>query len=79
MTELDTGLNANTAPRAHHQRQRGSVLVAVLAVILVITFMVTRFMEEAVNDLEYRAMFNEPTDVRAFAYGMLEVALATIQ
>ena len=79
MTELDTGLSANTAPLAHHQRQRGSVLVAVLAVILVITFMVTRFMEEAVNDLEYRAMFNEPTDVRAFAYGMLEVALATIQ
>lgn len=79
MTELNTGLTANTAPRKHHQRQRGSVLVAVLAVILVITFMVTRFMEEAVNDLEYRAMFNEPTDVRTFAYGMLEVALATIQ
>ena len=60
-------------------RQRGSVLVAVLAIILVITFMVTRFMNEAVNDLEYRAIFNEPTDVRSFAYGMLEVALATVQ
>jgi len=41
--------------------------------------MVTRFMNEAVKDLEYRAIFNEPSDVRAFAYGMLEVALATIQ
>ncbi|MFQ3226372.1 MAG: type II secretory pathway component PulK [Lentimonas sp.] len=60
-------------------RQRGSVLVAVLAIILVITFMVTRFMEEAVNDLEYRAIFNEPADVRSFGYGMLEVALATVQ
>jgi general secretion pathway protein K len=55
------------------------VLVAVLAIILVITFMVTRFMNEAVEDLEYRAIFNEPTDVRSFAYGILEVALATVQ
>ena len=61
------------------QRKRGSVLVAVLAIILVITFMVTRFMDEAVNDLEYRAIFNEPADVRSFGYGMLEVALATVQ
>ena len=60
-------------------RQRGSVLVAVLAIILVITFMVTRFMDEAVKDLEYRAIFNEPADVRSFGYGMLEVALATVQ
>ena len=73
-----------TRPQGRHshscaQRKRGSVLVAVLAIILVITFMVTRFMEEAVEDLEYRAIFNEPTEVRSFAYGMLEVALATVQ
>lgn len=59
--------------------QRGSVLVAVLAIILLITFMVTRFMNEAMEDLEYRAIFNEPADVRSYAYSMLEVALATIQ
>jgi general secretion pathway protein K len=41
--------------------------------------MVTRFMKEAVEDLEYRAIFNEPSDVRSYAYSMLEVALATIQ
>lgn len=73
-----------TRPQGRHshfcaERKRGSVLVAVLAIILVLTFMVTRFMDEAVNDLEYRALFNEPADVRAFGYGMLEVALATIQ
>lgn len=65
--------------RAPANRQRGSVLVAVLAIILVITFMVTRFMDEAVDDLEYRSIFNEPADVRSFGYGMLEVALATVQ
>ena len=72
-----------TRPQGRHscaqRKQRGSVLVAVLAIILVITLMVTRFMNEAVKDLEYRAIFNEPSDVRAFAYGMLEVALATVQ
>lgn len=71
---------SDSARYPHHgQRQRGSVLVAVLAIILVITFMVTRFMNEAVDDLEYRAMFNEPSDVRSFTYSMLEVALATVQ
>ncbi len=59
--------------------KEGSVLVAVLAIILLITFMVTRFMNEAMEDLEYRAIFNEPADVRSFGYSMLEVALATIQ
>lgn len=59
--------------------RRGSVLIAVLAVILLITFIVTRFMNEALEDLEYRALFNEPADVRSYAYSMLEVALATIQ
>ncbi len=61
------------------RRRDGSVLVAVLAIILLLSFLITRFMEEAVEDLEYRAIFNEPTDVRSFAYSMLEVTLATIQ
>lgn len=55
------------------------MLVAVLAIILLITFVVTRFMNEAMEDLEYRAIFNEPADVRSYAYSMLEVALATVQ
>jgi len=79
MPQTITHLQTRRRPLVHAKRQSGSVLVAVLAIILVITFMVTRFMNEAVKDLEYRAIFNEPSDVRAFAYGMLEVALATVQ
>lgn len=60
-------------------RRSGSVLVAVLAIILLLSVLVTRFMEEAVDDLEYRAIFDEPPDVRSFAYSMLEVALAVVQ
>ena len=58
--------------------KRGSVLVAVLAIVLLLSFIVTRFIDEAVEDLEYRAIFNEPADVRSYSYSMLEVALATI-
>jgi general secretion pathway protein K len=66
-------------PPTHSRRSRsGSVLVAVLAIILLLSFIITRFVDEAVEDLEYRAIFNEPTDVRSFAYSMLEVTLATI-
>ncbi len=60
------------------KRRKGSVLVAVLAMILLISFIVTRFINEAVEDLEYRSIFNEPAEVRSFAYSMLEVSLATI-
>jgi general secretion pathway protein K len=55
------------------------VLVAVLGIILLLSYMITRFMDEAVEDLEYRAIFNEPSDLRSFSYSMLEVALATVQ
>ena len=58
--------------------KRGSVLIAVLAIVLLLSFIVTRFIDEAVEDLEYRSIFNEPADVRSFTYSMLEVALATI-
>lgn len=62
-----------------YRRQRGSVLIAVLAVILLLSFLITRFMQEALDDLEYRSIFNEPTDVRSYAFSMLELSLATIQ
>jgi len=60
-------------------RQRGSVLIAVLAIILLLSFLITKFMEEALQDLEYRSIFHEPADVRSYAYSILEISLATIQ
>ena len=58
--------------------KQGSVLVAVLGIILLLSVLITRFMEEAIQDLEYRGLFNEPPEVRSYAFSMLEVALATI-
>lgn len=76
----DLRLQTSRAHRATapERNKRGSVLVAVLAIILLLTLMVTRFMNEAIDDLEYRAIFNEPADVRSFAYSMLEVAMANV-
>ena len=68
----------NAEPAFSH-RKRGSVLVAVLAIILLLSFLIVRIMQEAMKDLEYRAIFSEPPEVRSFAYSMLEVALATVQ
>lgn len=59
--------------------RRGSVLIAVLAVLMLLTTLVTRFLEEALEDLEYRSIFSEPMDVRTYAFSMMEVSLATIQ
>ena len=66
------------SPASRSSERRGSVLVAVLAIVLLLSFIVTRFIEEAVEDLEYLSIFNEPSDVRSFTYSMLEVALATV-
>ena len=69
-----------TLPRRSRKRRskRGSVLIAVLGIILLLSFIVTKIVDEAVEDLEYASIFNEPGEVRSFAYSMLEVALATI-
>ena len=61
-----------------HLHKEGSILIAVLAIITLLSVIVTRFMNETLEDLEYRALFNEPANVRSYAYSILEVTLATI-
>ena len=61
-----------------HAKRSGSVLIAVLAMILLLSFLVTRVMDLAIEGLEYRAIFNEPVDVNTYAFSMMEVALATV-
>ncbi|MFP4165941.1 MAG: general secretion pathway protein GspK [Opitutales bacterium] len=70
---------SSTGFRTHPDHCRGSVLIAVLGIIVLLSFLVSRFVEEAVDDLEYRALFAQPPHLRAYAYSMLEVALANVQ
>lgn len=60
-------------------KDSGSVLVAILAIIALLAYLVTRFVDEAVDDLKYRTLFNQSPEIRAYAYSMLELSLATIQ
>ena len=58
--------------------QKGSVLIGVLAIIALLAFLTTRFIDDSVNDLEYQALFKQPTDLRSLAYNTLEITLAVI-
>lgn len=62
----------------HKAGQKGSVLIAVLAIISLLAFLTTKFIDDSVNDLEYQALFKQPTDFRALAYNTLEITLAVI-
>lgn len=59
-------------------RVRGSVLIGVLAVIFLSTVMLYRFVEEAVQELQYRGQLSEDPDLRATGYSGLEVALGVL-
>lgn len=59
-------------------KQNGGILVAVLAIIALLSFLTTKFINDAVKDLEYRALFEHPTDFRAVAYNYLELSLAVV-
>mgnify|MGYP001197901935 CR=1 FL=1 len=76
--QIEIVATRSPSPALCSRNKRGSVLVSVLAIILLLSFIVTRFIEEAVEDLEYLSIFNEPSDIRSFTYSMLEVALATV-
>ena len=54
------------------------MLVAILAIIALLAYLVTRFVDEAVDDLKYRTLFNQSPEIRAYAYSLLELSLATI-
>jgi len=61
------------------EKARGSILIAVLAIIVLISFFAMRFLEETVRQLEYYALFQPGLEERELAYGYLEAALAVIQ
>ena len=61
-----------------NRKNNGSVLVAILAIIALLAYLVARFVDEAVDDLKYRTLFNQSPEIRAYAYSLLELSLATI-
>jgi len=59
-------------------RRRGSVLIAVLGLIALISVLMVSFMGEAVERIKYNGLLDRSTDLRERAYSGLEIALASV-
>jgi len=57
---------------------RGSIIVLVLVFIILLTFIVMAFLEEASARIKYYGLFHNRDDLRVDAYSALEITLAVI-
>ena len=78
-TDNETASGGHNASRPFQQRAgRGSVLIAVLALIALLSFIMIEFMEEAMTKIRYYGLFYNRDDLRTEAYSALETSLAVI-
>ena len=66
---------SNRRPR---NQRCGSILIAVLGMVTLLSYMVLEFVEEATDEIKYYGLFYNRDDLRIEAYSMLETALAVI-
>lgn len=65
-------------PTASRCRRGGSVLIAVLAVVFLGTVLVYRFVDETVQELQYRGQVQENPELQRVAYSALETVLGVL-
>ncbi len=67
-------------PPARHTptARRGSIIVLVLVFVVLLTFIVVAFLEEATAKIKYYGLFHNRDDIRTDAYSAMEITLATI-
>lgn len=58
--------------------KQGSVIVLVLVFVILLTFIVVAFLEEATSKIKYFGLFHNRDDLRVDAYSAMEITLATI-
>lgn len=56
----------------------GSVIVLVLVLVVLLTFIVVAFLEEATGKIKYYGLFHNRDDLRTDAYSAMEITLAVI-
>ncbi len=61
------------------QTRGGSVLIAVLAILFLLSLVIVRFLDDTVERLEYNALFRPAESDRLLAYSYLEATLAVLQ
>jgi hypothetical protein len=60
------------------QGNRGSVIILVLVFVVLLTFIVVAFLEDATSKIKYYGLFHNRDDLRTDAYSALEISLAII-
>ena len=65
-------------PSTLHANKRGSIIVLVLVMVVLLTFVVVAFLEEATAKIKYYGLFHNRDDLRTDAYSALEITLAVI-
>ena len=63
--------------KARHRK--GSVLIFVLAIIVLLSVLAMRLLEETVREMEHVSQFHRRDDLRLQAYSALEVALGVLE
>lgn len=58
--------------------RRGSIIVLVLVLVVLLTFIVVAFLEEATAKIKYYGLFHNRDDLRTDAYSAMEISLAVI-
>ena len=65
-------------PPFQSRGKRGSIIVLVLVFVVLLTFIVVAFLEEATARIKYYGLFHNRDDLRTDAYSALEITLAVI-
>jgi type II secretory pathway component PulK len=68
-----TGSNRKT-----NKHKRGSIIVLVLIFVVLLTFIVVAFLEEATAKIKYYGLFHNRDDLRTDAYSAMEITLAVL-
>jgi general secretion pathway protein K len=61
-----------------NQHKRGSIIVLVLVFVVLLTFIVVAFLEEATAKIKYYGLFHNRDDLRTDAYSAMEITLAVL-
>lgn len=59
-------------------QSKGSIIVMVLLLVVLLTFIVTAFLAESTAKIKYYGLFHNRDDLRTDAYSALEIALGTV-
>ena len=71
-------IDTQTTNRCPAGRQKGSITVLVLVFVVLLTFIVVAFLEEATSKIKYYGLFHNRDELRVDAYSALEISLAVI-